>query len=110
MITVFIGKSYAQNPRFVIHIYNPIGFFQKQGAKFEYRPNKMGFLPSGIQYYWVLPKYPGTQIGLESRYYLSPFAKRENFVYAKFFGGYQQQVDVSGDGFSFRAAVPGGSY
>ncbi|MDZ4668757.1 MAG: hypothetical protein SGJ00_12880 [bacterium] len=107
---ILIGKLYAQNSSFALHIYNPLGMFQKVGAKFEYRKNKMGFLIMGIQYYGYLPSYPGTQVGLESRYYTNPFNKNENFIYGKVYGGYQQHTNASGDGFLRRAEVPASNY
>lgn len=103
-------KSFAQPSNFAVHIYNPLGLFQKVGAKIEFRTHKMGVLIMGIQYYGSIPKYPGTQVGLESRYYLNPLNKNENFIYGKVFGGYQQHVNPSGEGFLRVQEVPASKY
>lgn len=110
MSAYITDKSFAQTSNFAFHIYNPLGLFQKAGAKIEYRTPKMGFLIMGIQYYGNIPKYPGTQAGLELRYYLNPMKKNENFIYGKTFGGYQQHVNPSGDGFLRKREVPSSRY
>jgi len=109
-MSLFLGKSNAQKPNFAIHIYNPLAMFQKAGVKLEYRNKKMGFLITGIQYYGSLPKYPGTQLGIETRYYSNLLNKNEKFIYGKVYGGYQQQVNASGSGFFNQSEVSAGNY
>ncbi len=103
---------FAQKSTLAIHLYNPLGMFQKAGLKFELRQKRMGLLITGIQYYGSLPKYPGTQVGFEGRYYNKPDSLRKhyNFIYSKLFYGNQQHVDQSGDGFFNKAEVPAGRY
>lgn len=103
---------FSQENKFALHLYNPIGLIQKAGIKLEYRTHQMGFLLSGIQYYGSLPRYPGTQGGLECRYYLKNdnTTGHESFLQAKGFAGYQQAVAASGDGFFSRFEVPEGNY
>ena len=102
----------AQQSHFAIHIYNPLGMFQKAGLKLEWRQKRMGLLLTGIQYYGSLPKYPGTQVGFEGRYYnkTNSLGKHDDFIYSRLFYGNQQHVDRSGDGFFNRAEVPAGRY
>ena len=102
----------GQSTSFAIHVYNPLALFQKAGLKLELKHQRIGILLTGIQYYGVLPKYPGTKGGLEGRYYSkreSP-QKHVNFLYGKVLMGYQQHVDASGDGFFNKAEVLAGNY
>lgn len=109
---LLISSAFSQESKIAVHIYNPLAFFQKAGLKLELRQKKMGVLITGIQYYGSLPKYPGTQVGIEGRYYnkLQSARVHQNFAYSKFYYGFQQAVNKSGDGFFYRAAVPAGSY
>lgn len=109
---VIINSTYSQKHKTAIHIYNPIGMFQKAGAKLEYRTNTIGFLIMGIKYYGSLPKYPGTQAGLELRLYSKneDTKKHENFFYSKFFGGHQDYSAGEGDGFTRKQEVPESDY
>jgi hypothetical protein len=113
LLTFIIALSgHSQEHSFALHIFNPIATFQKAGAKIEFRNDKMGFLIMGIQYYGSMPQYHGTQAGLELRNYQKQddAQKHENFIYYKAFGGHQQFVPQSGEGFFNLAEIPEGYY
>jgi hypothetical protein len=112
IIVVFLlfNTVLAQNSKFAIHVFNPLALFQKAGLKLEYRTNKIGFLVSGIQYYGNWPRYPGTQAAFETRFYKDAVANKEDYLFGKIIGGFQQAVDASGDGFLRRQEVEAGNY
>ena len=109
---LLVLNIFAQKSIFVFHISNPLGMIQKAGIKVEIRAKQLGFLATGTKYYGSLPKYPGMQVGLETRYYFKndSIKKHENFVYAKYIYGHQYYVARSGDGFSSRPEVPENYY
>ncbi|MCF8373998.1 MAG: hypothetical protein K9H64_20415 [Bacteroidales bacterium] len=110
--SLFVGLMYSQNSTFALHVYNPLGLFQKAGIKLEYRANRTGLLLGAIQYYGSLPEYPGTQIGFEWRRYAVPQPEKrgENFFYARLLAGQQEHVTAHGDGFFAVKEVPGANY
>lgn len=110
--SILLSNGYGQESKVALHIYNPIGLFQKAGAKVEYRTNQIGFLFGAIQYYGSIPSYPGTQLGLEVRHYaLSELnMKKERFLYARILTGHQNYMNAQGDGFMSVSEVPEGDY
>jgi hypothetical protein len=108
----FVSLGFAQSDIFALHISNPLGMYQKAGLKLEYKQKQMGLLITGLHYYGVLPKYPGSQIGFEGRYYNQPDSGKmhQNFLYSKIYYGHQRHVNQSGEGFFNRAEVPAGDY
>ena len=106
------GIIYGQESPIAFHIYNPIGFVQKTGAKIEYRTNQMGFLFSAIRYYGSIPSYPGNQFGIEWRRYSvrKEASRSENFFYAKAIAGHQEHVNSQGSGFMSVGEIPAGNY
>jgi len=112
LFTFIVASSYAENPRYALHLSNPLGMVQKVGAKLEFRQNQTGLLFFVNQYYGNLPDYPGTQLGMEGRLYLIPALNKrsEFFFYGKLLGGYQQEREAYGDSFFAHAYVPGGMY
>jgi len=110
LVILFLNLSWAQKHSFSIHLSNPIALFQKAGIKLEYKTSKIGLLLAGTQYYGNLPRYPGTQLGVETRFYRNATEKREDYIYGKILGGYQQAVAASGDGFFRREKVDAGNY
>lgn len=113
LILLIISSSVsAQKNRFTIQLSNPLGMFQKTGLKIEHRTKGMGVLLGAIQYYGVLPRYPGTQLGLELRKYIvkKNLKDHENFFYLKFIAGHQNYFAGSGSGFTRLQEVPEGDY
>jgi hypothetical protein len=112
LFNAFLSNIHSQVPTVAFHIYNPIGFIQKAGVKFEYRENQMGFLLCAIQYYGSAPSYPGTQLGFELRHYsiAKPESRSENFLYAKLIGGHQEHMNSQGSGFMSVGEIPAGNY
>lgn len=110
--SVFLVNTYCQESTFALHLYNPIGLFQKVGGKVEYRTNRMGILVGAIQYYGSTPTYPGTQLGLEWRNYSIPVPDRkgENFFYARMLAGHQEHLDAQGFGLFDVSEIPKGDY
>lgn len=111
-VFLYMGFMYSQKSNFALHVYNPLGLFQKAGVKLEYRTNQSGFLLGAIQYYGTLPEYPGTQVGIEYRHYSvsEPEKRSENFFYAKALAGQQKHVTAHGDGFFSVNEVLSGNY
>ena len=109
---ILVATAYCQEPTVALHIYNPLGLFQKAGGKVEYRVNRMGFLLGAIRYYGSLPAYPGTQLGLEWRKYPTflPTKRGENFFYTRLLAGHQEYRAAQGDGFFAIQEIPEGNY
>ena len=112
LCAISLGYIYCQETSVAFHIYNPIGFVQKAGAKIEYRTNQMGFLLCAIRYYGSVPIYPGNQFGFEWRRYSIPkeSSRSENFFYAKAIAGRQEHVNSQGSGFMSVGEIPAGNY
>jgi hypothetical protein len=112
LITASFSNTFCQEAKVLFHIYNPIGLFQKAGAKFEFRTSQIGFLLCAIRYYGNAPSYPGTQLGFELRHYAvsKPESRSENFLYAKFIGGHQEHMNSQGSGFMSVGEIPAGNY
>ncbi len=112
IFSVFLVDIYSQEHTLALHIYNPLGLFQKAGGKIEYRTNQMGILLGAIRYYGSMPSYPGTQFGLEwRRYSIQKAAKKsENFFYGRLLAGHQDHMNAKGDGFFAINEVPEGNY
>lgn len=113
IFTVFLtSTTFAQPAHFAIHISNPLSMFYKAGIKLEYRFMQVGVLATGIQHYARrFPQYPGSQLGLELRYYFPNSEKtHEWYVYGKGYAGYQQHKNsYNGEVFDFKE-VPSGNY
>lgn len=112
LFSILVSNAFAQEKKFTVQLSNPAGMIQKAGVKLEYRAKNVGFLLATIQYYGFLPRYPGTQIGLEARKYIKPKVKKEyeNFIYVKFIAGHQNYFSGSGSGFTRLKEVPEGDY
>jgi hypothetical protein len=112
LLLVFFNAN-AQKPSYALHVSNPLSIGNKFALKFEVRTKQLGFLAYGVQFTDILvPHYPGTQWGLEGRYYslkgVTP--KHTNFWYVKGIQGVQQQKFGAGTGFNVLEKVPKATY
>lgn len=109
---LFSSSVTSHNPRFALHVRNPLTVFQKTTVKMEFSSLQSGILLFATQYYGSMPDYPGTQVGIEGRHFLVPDERKRStfFFYGKALGGYQQERAAYGEGFLSHDYVPSGFY
>ena len=105
-------KADAQylDPRYALHISNPLGMLTKIGIKAEYRLNlHHAFLGSYTNYSGF---FPGYQVAIEYRVYYETRRKADNLIYGKLGGGFAdyksknsyKDITIFGDGRTYDAA------
>lgn len=109
---ILVGSAFAQESNFAVHISNPLGLFQKAGAKLEFKTGRIGVLLTGTKYFGRLPKYSGEKKGAELRLYskIKEQEKHEKFLYMKVNVGHVDYFAGSGDGFTSFNAIPESNY